>query len=205
MPRTRVIIATLYLLLLAAVTFQSLAAEPSDKMPDAFALCRSIGRGINLGNGLEAPSEGAWGYKIEDEHLRLIKEAGFDSVRIPIKWSVRAQREPPYTVETKFFDRVDQVLDEAASHNLVAVINVHHYDEMYPEPDKHFRGSMPSGSRSPSTTAIAGERDVRTAQRAQRQARRPRWNAADRRAAAHRPGEQSHARDHRRPGPSGTT
>ena len=111
------------------------AAEPSaDTAADAIALCRSIGRGINLGNGLEAPSEGAWGYKIEDEHLRLIKEAGFNSVRIPIRWSARAAGEPPYEIDPKFFGRVDHVLDEAAKHGLVAILNVHHYDELYRDP-----------------------------------------------------------------------
>jgi endoglucanase len=110
------------------------AAEPA---ADVFALARSIGRGINLGNGLEAPSEGAWGYTIEDDHLRLINEAGFDSVRIPIKWSVRAAREQPYAIEPAFFKRVDHILDEAAKHKLVAIINVHHYDDLYPDPDKH--------------------------------------------------------------------
>jgi endoglucanase len=114
----------------------STAAEPAFDS-DALALCRSIGRGVNLGNGLEAPSEGAWGYKIEDEHLRLIKEAGFDSVRIPIRWSARAADQPPYEIDSKFFERVDHILDEAARHGLVAIINVHHYDELYRDPDTH--------------------------------------------------------------------
>jgi endoglucanase len=32
---------------------------------------------------------------------------------------------------------VDHVLDEAAKHKLIAIINVHHYDELYLDPDKH--------------------------------------------------------------------
>jgi endoglucanase len=114
------------------------AADPAAKsLADAAALCRCIGRGINLGNGLEAPSEGAWGYRIEYEHLRLIKEAGFDSVRIPIRWSAHAAKEPPYAIEPAFLERVDHVLGEALKHNLVAIINVHHYDELYPDPEGH--------------------------------------------------------------------
>ncbi len=64
---------------------------PADVFPPAEAI-RQMRRGINLGNALEAPREGEWGYRIEREHLRLIRAAGFDSVRIPIRWSARPER-----------------------------------------------------------------------------------------------------------------
>jgi endoglucanase len=134
MNQSKAFLAVCWLPLLVSAA----VAEPLKNAPrDAHALCRTIGRGINLGNGLEAPSEGAWGYRIEDEHLRLIKEAGFDSVRIPIRWSARAAKEPPYTIEPAFLERVDHVLEEALKHNLAAIINVHHYDELYPDPEGH--------------------------------------------------------------------
>jgi endoglucanase len=125
------------LILRTALTVATAAAVDDEPSPDAFALSHSIGRGINLGNGLEAPREGAWGYRIDDEHFELIKKAGFDSVRIPIRWSTRADKEPPYTIEPKFFERVDHVLDEAPKSKLTGIINVHHYDELYPDPDTH--------------------------------------------------------------------
>jgi endoglucanase len=127
---------TLIVLILPFSTLE--AAQPNTKpAADGEELCRSIGRGINLGNGLEAPSEGAWGYRIENEHLRLIREAGFDSVRIPIRWSAHAASDPPYTIEPAFFNRVDHVLDQALKNDLVAIVNVHHYDEVYPDPERH--------------------------------------------------------------------
>jgi endoglucanase len=121
----------------AAVDFAPAAEPTTASSGDAFALGRSLGRGINLGNGLEAPREGVWGYRIEDEHLRLIKRASFDSVRIPIRWSAHAAKDAPFAVETKFFERVDHVLDQAATHGLLAVVNVHHYDELYRDPAEH--------------------------------------------------------------------
>ncbi len=106
--------------------------------PNAHEFCRSLGRGINLGNGLEAPSEGAWGYRIEDDHIPLIKKAGFDSIRIPIRWSVRAAK------GAALHDR-SQVLRarrwnrrrRRCKHKLVVVINTHHYDEVYRDPENH--------------------------------------------------------------------
>jgi endoglucanase len=94
-------------------------------------------RGVNLGNALEAPTEGEWGLVLEAEHFRLIRQAGFDMVRIPIRWSAHAQTEPPYTIDPAFFERIDWVLDQARRQRLIAIINMHHYDEMYIEPTAH--------------------------------------------------------------------
>jgi len=101
---------------------------------DAFHYNRVLGRGINLGNALEAPQEGAWGVTLEADYFRLIKEAGFNSVRIPIRWSAHASTAAPYDIETDFFQRVDWAIGQALSRNLAAVINVHHYEEMNQDP-----------------------------------------------------------------------
>jgi endoglucanase len=91
----------------------------------------SLGRGINLGNALEAPSEGAWGLRLREEFFPLIKNAGFQSVRIPIRWSAHAADEAPYAIDPAFLARVDWAVDQALAHGLKVVINVHHYEELY--------------------------------------------------------------------------
>jgi endoglucanase len=101
---------------------------------DAFHYNRLLGRGINLGNALDGPQEGAWGVTLEADYFRLIKEAGFNSVRIPIRWSAHASTAAPYDIETDFFLRVDWAIGQALSRNLAAVINVHHYVEMNQDP-----------------------------------------------------------------------
>jgi endoglucanase len=113
-------------------------ARPEGPAKDAFAYNRLLGRGINLGNALDAPQEGAWGFRLKAEYFPLIKKAGFNSVRIPIRWSAHAGQGPPYTIDPAFFRRVDWAVDQALKQGLVAVINVHHYEEMFREPQKHF-------------------------------------------------------------------
>lgn len=98
---------------------------------------RRLGRGINLGNALEAPQEGQWGLTIEDDYFTKIVEAGFDSVRIPIRWSAHAEEAPPYTVDRRFFERVDWVIQQALKNNLSVVINIHHYEEIHETPRIH--------------------------------------------------------------------
>jgi endoglucanase len=96
-----------------------------------------FGRGVNLGNALEAPKEGDWGVVLKEEYFRKIKEAGFDSVRIPIRWSAHADESAPYQIDPKFFDRVDWAIGQALKRRLVPIINMHNYDGIVDEPDKH--------------------------------------------------------------------
>jgi endoglucanase len=105
--------------------------------PDAFKQNRRLGRGINLGNALDAPSEGEWGVTLKEEYFQIIKKAGFDSVRIPIRWSNHALKEPPYTIDADFFDRVDWAIKNALKNDLYVMINVHHYLEIMKEPMQH--------------------------------------------------------------------
>ncbi len=116
-------------LCLLAVT--SAAAEAAD----IFAANKALGRGVNLGNALEAPKEGDWGLTLEDDYFELIKKAGFDSVRLPVKWSAHAAAKAPYTIDAGFFRRVDHVLDQAEKAKLNVVLNVHHYDKLDGDPD----------------------------------------------------------------------
>jgi hypothetical protein len=45
-----------------------------------------LARGVNMGNMLEAPNEGDWGSYVQQEYFDLIKQAGFDFVRLPVNW-----------------------------------------------------------------------------------------------------------------------
>lgn len=127
------------LLLIAACSKNPV--QPVDELPqappDPFEQNRLLGRGINLGNALEAPNEGDWGVVLEEEYFDLIKQAGFQSVRIPIRWSAHTTRVPPYVIDTQFLRRVDWAVEQALSRGLAAIINVHHYEELMQEPAAH--------------------------------------------------------------------
>ncbi|QDU27649.1 Endoglucanase H precursor [Anatilimnocola aggregata] len=116
------------LLLLAILSSASAQAQ------DIFAANKALGRGVNLGNALEAPKEGDWGMKIEAEFFPLIKQAGFQHVRLPVKWTSHAAKEAPYAIDAKFFERVDSILEQAAANKLLVVLNHHHYSELDARP-----------------------------------------------------------------------
>ncbi|MCJ7548649.1 MAG: glycoside hydrolase family 5 protein, partial [Anaerolineae bacterium] len=107
--------------------------------PDAELVVRAarLGRGVNLGNALEGPTEGEWGMVIEEAFFSLIREAGFDTVRVPIRWSAHAEEAAPYTVDPEFFVRIDWVIEHALAQDLNVVVNMHHYDELFESPADH--------------------------------------------------------------------
>ena len=95
-------------------------------------------RGINMGNGLEAPNyEGEWGLVLEDKYFIEIKNAGFNVVRIPIRWSAYSSNIAPYTINEDFINRVDHVVDKALSLGLKVIINIHHFDEIMDNPTRY--------------------------------------------------------------------
>ena len=99
-----------------------------------FAKAAQLGRGMNLGNALEAPYEGLWGITLESYYFDRIADAGFDSVRVPIRWSAHADNTAPYTIDPVFFNRVDWVVAQAARTGLAAVLNIHHYEALMASP-----------------------------------------------------------------------
>lgn len=93
-----------------------------------------LGRGVNFGNMLEAPSEGEWGLFVEEIFFDKVVEAGMDHVRIPISWTHHTSDFAPFQIDPEFFDRVDTVIDFALQRGLRVIVNVHHYDELNADP-----------------------------------------------------------------------
>ncbi len=96
-------------------------------------------RGVNFGNFLESRFEGEHtaGLLIQDEWFGLLKDAGFDCVRLPVRWSAHAAASAPYAVERAFIDRVAHVVDQALARGFVVIVNQHHYIELMQTPAAH--------------------------------------------------------------------
>ncbi len=96
-----------------------------------------VGKCVNMGNHLEAPNEGDWGRAIVDADFTLIKAAGFDTIRLPVRWSNHALAAAPYTIDAAFLARVRHVVDTARAAGLNVILNLHHYEEMATAPAAH--------------------------------------------------------------------
>ncbi len=103
----------------------------------AFYQNAKLGRGVNLGNALEAPNEGDWGVTLNESYFQLIAEKGFHSVRVPVRWSTHALTNSPYSIDLTFFQRIDWVINNALKNKLMVILNFHHYDEIFVDPAAH--------------------------------------------------------------------
>lgn len=118
-----------FLLLIAAISSLMFAQN------SAHDINEKLGRGVNFGNMFEANP--AWSKELKPEYFPLISEWGFNSVRVPIKWSIHAETEAPYTIDPEFMDTIRSVVDLALANDLMVVINMHHYDEIFEDPAGH--------------------------------------------------------------------
>jgi endoglucanase len=92
---------------------------------------------MNLGNALDAPTEGAWGVVLSATDFVSVKQAGFDHVRLPVRFNAHAALAAPYAIDDGFFSRVDWAIDQALANGLAIVVDFHHYEEMMSAPDEH--------------------------------------------------------------------
>lgn len=120
-------------------------------IPDSEALefVKNMKTGWNLGNTLDAfsgssnaglASETSWGNpETTREMISAVKEAGFETIRIPITWHNHlewTEGSDKFTVSSEWLDRVQEVVDYAMDNDMYVIINIHHdtaEDVYYPD------------------------------------------------------------------------
>ncbi len=94
-----------------------------------------VGTCINLGNTLEPEQEGSWGgAPTTRQDMERIAAAGFDTIRIPVRWHNKSAETAPYTIEAAWMDRVQQIVDWALAEDLNVILNSHHFDPIHEDP-----------------------------------------------------------------------
>ncbi|MBR1739669.1 MAG: glycoside hydrolase family 5 protein [Ruminococcus sp.] len=111
-----------------------------DKELTSLELQRLMGNGINLGNTMEAYGHGAlspdsepsafetrWGQPVTtQEMIDGMKDAGFDSLRIPVAWTNAMDFESgDYTIDPQYLDRVEEIVNYALNDDMYVIINDH--------------------------------------------------------------------------------
>lgn len=92
--------------------------------------------GWNLGNTFDATSEStsladelkietAWvGVETTGEMIQAVKEAGFNTIRIPVSWHNHLLEN--FTISEPWLNRVNEVVDYAMAEGMYVIINIHH-------------------------------------------------------------------------------
>lgn len=123
------------LVVLLLFTGSALVLPAQNRLP-AFEMNERLGRGINIGNTFEAPTETEWGNPWYPEYFEMIADLGFQHVRLPVRWETpeRSMATAPYTITPAFLERIQEVVDAALDNNLHIIVNMHHHDALFDDP-----------------------------------------------------------------------
>lgn len=104
-------------------------------------IVKEIKVGWNLGNTLDSyntsktgiATETGWGNpKTTKEMIQSVKNAGFNAVRIPITWGEHMNGD---TIDSEWLERAAEIVDYAYNEGMFVIINMHHDDALWFEPD----------------------------------------------------------------------
>ena len=127
------------LLMLAAIMLASMGSwaqtvEPNNEgmTLSAQEWTRDVVMGWNLGNSLECPyTETEWGNpKTTKAMIHAVAEAGFNAIRIPVRWINHVNNTTDMIVNADWLARVKEVVDWCLEENMYVIINSHH-EEWY--------------------------------------------------------------------------
>lgn len=92
----------------------------------AAELATTIKLGWNIGNTMEAiGGETAWGNpQITPELIKLVKDSGFDSIRLPVAWNDHANQNSA-KIDDAWLDRVKEVIQMCIDQDLTVLVNIH--------------------------------------------------------------------------------
>ena len=125
------------LLLLVTIMLASMGSKAQTVEPDSEGMTlsaqewtRDVVMGWNLGNSLECPNtETEWGNpKTTQAMIHAVAEAGFNAIRIPVRWINHVNNTTDMIVNADWLARVKEVVDWCLDENMYVIINTHHED-----------------------------------------------------------------------------
>lgn len=105
-----------------------------------------LGRGINMGNSWDSKHssysedgtynyggtdnlDANWSNPIDDSYFQIVADAGFNSIRLPVRWQHNSNPET-HTVSDERLAGVKEDVQLAIDAGLAVILDFHHYDEL---------------------------------------------------------------------------
>jgi endoglucanase len=107
--------------------------SPTPNAADASALNRRLGRGVNI-LGYDPSWVSPVNARMRAHHFRLIKQAGFDSVRINLHPLRDTRVGPNERLPDAWFHTLDWAVSQALAHHLLVVLDLHESEAISNDP-----------------------------------------------------------------------
>ncbi|MEO8405284.1 MAG: cellulase family glycosylhydrolase [Chitinophagaceae bacterium] len=103
------------------------APDATGMSSTAVQLAANIKLGINIGNTMEADGgETGWGNPVITQSLiDLMKQNGFNAIRIPCAWNLHVDDAATAHISTAWLNRVKQVVQYCINDGMYVVLNIH--------------------------------------------------------------------------------
>lgn len=121
------------LVLICFCSVSTLIAQKFNSDKFAFEQNKRLGRGVNI-IGYDAIWKDNSKARMTENHFRLIKEAGFNNVRIVIMPFRFSQKDSANTIDPKFFTTLDWVIKQALKNKLMPIVDFHEHNAMQVNP-----------------------------------------------------------------------
>ena len=107
---------------------QTVAPDSEGMNLSAIEWTRDVVMGWNLGNALESSGgETNWGNpKTTQAMIKAVADAGFNAIRIPVRWTEQLSDAQNMVVKDTWLARVKEIVDWALAENMYVIINTHH-------------------------------------------------------------------------------
>jgi endoglucanase len=122
------------------------AATPPDFTPPkrlgndtpAHRASARLKRGVNLGNGWEAPPDKSWGVHFTTADIDRIAAEGFDHIRVPVAWHFYLKPgKNGLDISPTLLADLEPVLRRALDKKLHVMLDWHHFDDLTTAPEDH--------------------------------------------------------------------
>src|SRR5664279_2871033 len=122
------------LLLTTVLMLAALVGNAQQGTTDVFAQNRKLGRGVNI-LGYDPIWRSRDQARFQEKHFRLLKEAGFNSVRINLQPFRQMERDKDWTVRTAWWDTLDWAVKNATQNGLMVILDFHEFGAMGEDPE----------------------------------------------------------------------
>jgi endoglucanase len=119
-----------FLLILGAVL---VTCSRKGHAADVLTLNGKLGRGVNI-LGYDPIWQSRERGRFQEKHFRLIKEAGFDSVRINLHAFRHMDSENDYRLRAAWWETLDWAVDGALANKLAVILDLHEFNAMGDDP-----------------------------------------------------------------------
>lgn len=109
------------------------SSKTSSDQPDIFRINQKIGRGVNI-IGYDPIWRNPQQARFKEHYFKMIKEAGFSSVRINLHPFRFMGNQEPYSLDLQWFQTLRWATDNALKAGLVAILDLHEYNAMGSDP-----------------------------------------------------------------------